>query len=104
MSDYSLLNDYFLDTINHKRFYFDEWNNKIENTTVSGTIDCRVNYSKRMIKDEKGNDIMSTAMIQMSYGEDIQFNDELEIDGKYYVVKRIDSGRSFEGVHKEVYV
>ncbi|HEY0090271.1 MAG TPA: hypothetical protein VGB37_15590 [Candidatus Lokiarchaeia archaeon] len=100
----SLIEDYFLDDIEKKRFYFDQWNQKHENITAGSMIQCRVNYSKKMIKDEKGNDVMSTAMVQMGFDEDILFNDELKIDGKFYTVKRIDLGRSFEGVHKEVYV
>jgi len=104
MSDISLLEDYYLDSIEKRRYTFDEWNNKVEAETARATINCRVSYSKRMIKDEKGNDVMSTAIVQMGYDNDIVFNDELEIDGKFYTVKRIDKGRSFEGVHLEVYV
>ena len=100
----SLIKSYFNAQIVKKRYEFDEWDNKIEVESARKPIDCRIDYKKKMIKDEDGNDVMMSAIIMTEYDEDILFNDELTIDGKEFVILRRDKGYSFDGVHLEIYV
>jgi hypothetical protein len=100
----SLIEDYFLDDIEKHRYYYNNNGNKIEDTTAYEILPCRVDYKKKMISDYNGNQIISNAVVMTGYTADIKFNDELILDGIAYTVKAINTGRSFEGVHKEIWV
>lgn len=93
-----------INTCTRERQTKDKWGKITASVTTAG-IRCRIEYRNRVIRDAKGQEVVSLARVFFRSTEDITFGDRLYFDGRYHGIQQIARQQNRGAVHHlEVYV
>jgi len=96
-------NSLLIDTVDIVSKTIDKWQNATESTALS--IRCRVMRGTQIVKNNRGEDVVSYAKLFFLPGQTIQFDDRIKIDGAEHPVVKISKISNSNSIHHlEVWV
>jgi hypothetical protein len=92
---------YYIDTMTIKRTTKDQWGES--SSTSSTTVDCFVKYRTRLVRDTRGNEVVSSGEVILD-DTTLYHSDVLEIEGKDYTIANIFKMRDFDTTYLKVFL
>lgn len=90
------------DAVTHKKSNgFDQWNEP--EATTDATIDARVIYETRLIRDRNGEQVVSSMQVIVE-DQTIGHDDKITVDGTDYDILRIQKLKDFDTRFIKVYL
>jgi hypothetical protein len=98
-----MISAYLIDTVSIKRLTSrDQWQ---EPTWTSETLRARVEWQNKLIRNDKGEQVVSGALVYMSGDITAPTNaDRIVIDSIEHAIMRVDKKTDFSTSHFEVWI
>ena len=86
----------------------DSWGEPLATSDVD--VKGKINYATRLVRDIRGQEVLSVAMIYLpgdiddDLGRSLDHEDKLKFDGINHAILKIIKPKAFSGPHYEVYV
>jgi len=88
-----------VDTVIIKTITIDEWG---EPTETESTVKGRIDYKTRMVRNEKGEQVVSSARIMIDSKVSITHQDKLYFDTRDHAILNINKKKDFSNQYIEV--
>lgn len=77
---------------------FDKWGQEKSRTTISD-VRCRIEYRNRLVRDDRGEEIVSNAQVFFMPDADIAHKDLLEFDSREHSIILITRSQDSVKIH-----
>ena len=91
-------NSLLINTCNIRNSAKDKWGNLTSDVITTGEK-CRIVYANKVVRDFKGQEVLSTAQVFFKSAALITENSELEFDGRWHGIQTIDRAQDSANIH-----